>query len=97
VRGVRGRWSPGRRGTITGPQQTYLRRLLNQAFGELANLDYRLDANHLGDLSMNEASAGIDMVKRCIERNRAERERLKGEPTFGSETLDRSREIARSS
>ena len=57
------RLGPGRAGTITGAQEAYLRRLLNEAFARRIETGLNLDSHHLNNLSMTYASQAISAVK----------------------------------
>jgi hypothetical protein len=53
---------------ITGPQQAYLKRLLDQAFARLIHHGLGLDRHHLDGVSRAEASAAIDALKRLLAK-----------------------------
>jgi hypothetical protein len=59
------RLTPGRAGTITGPQRQYLARLIREAFSKLWTYHDVgcLDPNHLESMSQRDASAAIARLK----------------------------------
>ena len=60
-----------KRASITGPQESYLKRLIDQCFAKhrwpKTGFHY-LDRNHLDILSMNEASRAINALKECLTK-----------------------------
>ena len=60
-----------KRASITGPQESYLKRLIDQCFSKhrwpKTGFNY-LDRNHLDTLSMIEASRAINALKDCLTK-----------------------------
>jgi len=61
-----------RRGSpmITGPQECYLRRLLNEAFAKRVDHGMRLDSHHLNTMTLDAARVAIDRVKDALARHK---------------------------